>query len=77
METVDWTGIGIGSILGVWAAMYLTDKRREKAMKTNHNDVCPKCGAESACYSCVTQGGWRSRKEEEEYEREQALERTP
>ena len=30
---------------------------------------CPECGAERACYSCVTSGGWLSEAEHEENER--------
>lgn len=39
--------------------------------------VCPDCGATTSCYSCATQGGWRSQADEEKYEREQAQEISP
>ena len=34
---------------------------------------CPECGAERACYSCLSQGGWISEAEMEENERAEAM----
>jgi len=71
-----WLDIGLGALGGALIAWHLTEPK-ERSVDKKHEDICPECGAKEACYSCVTQGGWRSRDEEEKYEREQALERTP
>lgn len=70
--------IGIGALAGILIGWHVGGlRKKEKFVKNKTQDRCPECGASRACYSCVTQGGWRSQAEEDEYEREQALERTP
>jgi hypothetical protein len=48
----------------------LTERREEEGR-------CPECGAKTACYSCVTQGGYMSEEDQERAEREAAMERSP